>query len=242
MAFEKGTAGKSTRRLADKRYLSRVLITLIGLSAIALLLYLMPNIKGLAGLVVIVIIMKIIMNMTDRELKSYERLERRASKGAKGEEKVGDILKQLPDDYAVFHDIESPHGNIDHVVLNKKNNVFLLETKSHHGEVLHNGKNLLINFKLPEKDFIGQILKNTFWLRDEISKEIGANVFIKPILVFTNAFVKIPDPVKNVSIINKKYLVETLTGFSGYSNKEGKDPNSVRLFTAIQRLQKENNV
>jgi hypothetical protein len=240
MAFEKGDAGKSTRRLADRRYVGRVIVTLIGVAAMALLLYLMPNFKGIAGLVVVVIIMKFIMELTDKEIKRYEKRERQASRGARAEEKVGDFLKQLPDDYAVFHDIESPYGNIDHVVLNKKNNIFLLETKSHGGEVVYDGKNLLINGKLPEKDFINQILNNIYWLRDEIKKQNGMTVFIKPIIVFTNAFVRVPTPVKNISIINKKFLLKTLTQTQGYKTKVENNPKTVSLFTVLQRLQKVN--
>jgi hypothetical protein len=242
MAFEKGNAGKSTRQLADKRYAGRVIITFIGVAGIVLLISLMPNIKGfgLAGIVAIVIVMQFIMGWTDKETKRYEKLERRASKGAKAEENIGSLLQQLPDDYAVFHDIESPYGNIDHVILSKQDEIFLLETKSHHGEVIHDGKRLLINDKPPEKDFIHQILSNTFWLRAEIKKLNGSEVFIKPIIVFTNAFVKVYKPVKNISIINKKYLVKTLTEKSGHQRTPDKNIEAVGLFTVLQRLQKNN--
>lgn len=69
MAIEKGSAGKSTRDLADKRYNSRVVITLIGVSAIMLIVFLLPNLKGfgIAGLVVVFVFMKLIMGITDQE-------------------------------------------------------------------------------------------------------------------------------------------------------------------------------
>jgi hypothetical protein len=238
----KGNAGKSTRQLADKRYTGRVIVTLIGVAGVILLLYLMPNLKGfgLAGIVVFVIVMKFIMGWTDRETKRYEKLERRATKGAKAEEHIDSLLQQLPDDYFVFHDIESPYGNIDHVILDKQNNIFLLETKSHHGEVTHDGQSLLINNKPTEKDFIQQILSNTFWLRDEIKKQNGMDGFIRPVIVFTNAFVKVYKPVKNISIINKKYLVKTLTEDSRQKKLPDKALEAVSLFTVLQRLQKVN--
>ena len=242
MAFEKGNAGKSTRQLADKRYAGRVTVTLIGVAGIVLLIFLMPNMKGfgLAGIVAIVIAMKFITGWTDKETKRYEKLERRASRGARAEENIGSLLQQLPDDYAVFHDIETPYGNIDHVILNKRNNIFLLETKSHHEEVIYDGSRLLINNKPTEKDFIHQIFSNTFWLRDEIKKQNGADIFVKPVIVFTNAFVKVYKPVKNISIINKKYLVKTLTETSVHKNAPDNNPGAVSLFTVLQRLQKVN--
>ncbi len=242
MAFEKGNAGRSTRQLADKRCTRRIIATLIGISCIVPLLYLMPNMKGfgLAGIVGIIIFMQFIMGWANSEARRYKKLQRRASKGAKAEETIGRLLQQLPDDYAVFHDIESPYGNIDHVILNKKDNIFLLETKSHHGEVIHDGTKLLINNKPTEKDLIHQIFNNTFWLRDEIKKQNGSDVFIKPIIVFTNAFVKVDKPVKNISIINKKYLIKTLTETNGYRDTTDKSPGVLSLFTVLSRLQKIN--
>lgn len=241
MVFEKGKAGESTRRLADKRYLGRVLVTLIGIFAIFLLIFMSINlkVKGIMGLVVlgtIIMAMKIISKQTSQ----YEKLEKRASKGAQAEERIGDLLKQLHGDYAVFHDIESPYGNIDHVVMNKDNDVFLLETKSHHGEITYNGKNLLINSKPTEKDFISQALKNMYWLKDEIKKQTNLNLFIKSIIVFINAFVKIPKPIKNISIINKKYLIKTLMKKNRHFKTPEKDPDKIGLFTALTRLQKNN--
>lgn len=246
MVFEKGNAGKSTKRLADKRYLGKVFVGLIGIFAIFLLTFMSLNlkVKGIVGVILlgaIIIAMKIISRETDSGMTHFEKLEARASKGANAEEEIGDLLKHLPDEFVVFHDIESRYGNIDHVVLNKSKDVFLLETKSHHGEVAYNGTNLLINSKPTEKDFISQALKNTYWLKEEIRKQSDLNIFIKPIIVFTNAFVKVPVPIKNVSIINKKYLIKELTAKGNTIKTMEKSRGKVTLFTTLQRLQKSHN-
>ncbi|MGE5892438.1 MAG: nuclease-related domain-containing protein [bacterium] len=240
MVFEKGEVGRSSRQPAKKHYTARVFITLTSISAVALLIYLMPNMKGfgIAGMVVAGLVMKIIMNTPNRELETYERLERRAAKGAKAEEKIGDRLRELSNEYAVFHDIESPYGNVDHLVIDKQNNVFLVETKSHSGEVTYDGSMLLINKKPVEKDFIAQIFKNTFWIRAEIKKQASLDVFVKPVLVFTNAVVKIPGTVKNISIINKKYLMKILERPSRKSKSGQIDSRRPRLFTVVNRLQR----
>ena len=110
--------------------------------------------------------------------------EKRAIRGARSEEKIGDMLTELSEDYLVLHDIDSPYGNIDHVVFSKRNGVFLIETKSHGGKVTVEGRTLLVNGKLPEKDFIAQALQNSFWLKKEIGNLIGPSPWITPILVF----------------------------------------------------------
>lgn len=249
MAFEHGKAGKSTRELENKRYLSRVIIVLSGLAIMALFYlfvssFILPKSKGLSGIISLVIVavaIRIVMDTIDKEDRSIRKLEKRASRGAKAEEKIGDLLNQLPDDYAVFHDIESPYGNIDHVVINKRKALFLLETKSHRGEVTYNGTALLIDGRPAEKDFISQSLKNTYWLRDKVKEQIGLTLFVKPIIVFTNAFVKVPQAIKGISIINKKYLIKTLTATPMKVSSTSTEPQ-ISLYTALQRLQKKTDI
>ncbi len=134
----------------------------------------------------------------------------RAIRGAKGEEKIGSILDGLGEDYLIIHDIESPYGNIDHIVISKQSGVFLLETKAHGGRVSVNDGHLLVNGHNPEKDFIAQALNNTYWLKETIGNTINIQVWISPIVVFTNAFVERTAPIKGVTIINKRFLLNIL--------------------------------
>ncbi len=36
------------------------------------------------------------------------------------------------------------------------------------------------------------------------------DIFVKPVIVFTKAFVKVHEEIKNVSVINKKYLSQII--------------------------------
>jgi hypothetical protein len=60
------------------------------------------------------------------------------------------------------------------------------------------------------KDFIAQALNNTYWLKEKIGNTMNAQVWISPVLVFTNAFVERTVPIKGVTIINKKFLLNIL--------------------------------
>ena len=62
----------------------------------------------------------------------------------------------------------------------------------------------------PEKDFITQTLKNTYWLKEKVSETLGLNIWITPVLVFTNAFVPFHKPIKGVIVTNKKFLLDTI--------------------------------
>src|SRR6188472_2002795 len=51
------------------------------------------------------------------------------AKGIRGELMVAELLTELePQGYRVLHDVETGHGNLDHVVIGP-NGVFVLETK-----------------------------------------------------------------------------------------------------------------
>jgi len=118
------------------------------------------------------------------------RFARAYLSGAKGKEKIGSLLETLGEDYLVIYDIESPYGNIDHIVINKQSGVFLLETKAHGGRVSVKNGHLLVNGHDPEKDFIAQVLNNTYWLKEKTCNTINVEVWIIAVLVFTNAFVE----------------------------------------------------
>jgi hypothetical protein len=74
---------------------------------------------------------------------------------------------------------------------------------------------LLVNGHDPEKDFIAQVLNNTYWLKEKICNNIDVEVWIAPVLVFTNAFVERISPIKGVTIINKKFLLNLLQKSKG---------------------------
>lgn len=214
-------AGHSTREMADKRYKARVkfILPMVGVVLVILVFLLVflfySRALGIGGLgfvllFVIVVVLRGIMHYTDVREESMIKEEKRAARGAKAEEKIGEILDALGDDYLVAHDVVSPYGNIDHVVMSKYGGIFLIETKAHGGNVTAVNGRLLINGHEPEKDFIDQTLKNTYWLRDTIRNEINAETWITAIIVFTNAFVERTPPIKRVTIINRKYLLKEL--------------------------------
>lgn len=207
-------AGKSTRKMAQDRRRTTNLI-LIGVLILTIILALtIQNWQALGlgggGVLGLLILLRVLPDLIDKPIKRRIKEERRADRGAAAEEVVGDLLADLNEDFFVLHDISSPYGNIDHIVIGRNSGVFLLETKAHKGrvEVLPDG--LLVNGKPPEKNFIAQALKNTYWLRDELEKVTGSKNWITPVVVFTNAFVPASKSIKGVLVLNKKYLLGVL--------------------------------
>lgn len=168
------------------------------------LVFIFPN-KSLQ-LLVLAFLIYFLLNYILKFEKDSRKKKATYAKGAKGELAVGIILETLGDEFKVWHDVPGKYGNIDHVVLSKKGQIFMIETKAHSGRVKLQGERVLINVKEPEKDMIRQCLGNLFDLRDVVQGCTGETVFVGAILVFTNAFVEFGKPIKNIVVTNKKYL------------------------------------
>jgi hypothetical protein len=213
MAEQHGKAGQGARDLAEKRRLARLKQG----PALALCLLALAGLAFCAakpGLVVLalpgVLLARLWFQRLDAKLDRSRAEEKRALRGAKGEEKVADLLAQLGEGYAVYHDLPSPYGNIDHLVLSRTRGLFLIETKAHGGRVQREGEDLLINGKPPEKDFLAQVHRNRCWLRDELQRRLGCPVGVHGLLVFANAFVERVGYVKGVKVLPGRFLLSTL--------------------------------
>lgn len=216
---DKRRAGKSTREMANKRRKSALWIAIVGIGILIVVALVVNNAKALGiggiGILVLLIFSRVFGDILDKQVANKLKLEKRAIRGSKAEEKIGELLDELPEnEYYVLNDIESPYGNIDHIVIGKNTGIFLLETKAHGGKVETDGETLLVNGKFPEKNFVSQALQNSYWLRDQISEFVGSKPWIIPIIVFTNAFVPQSKPIKGVYVVNKKYLTSLMNRLS----------------------------
>lgn len=214
MSYKSRRAGKSTREMANKRRQSALWTILFGIMVLVGLWVVLKYSKGFGiggiGILILLFLIRIVPDWTKGKADRNFKEEKRAIRGAEAEEEIDELLEDLSDDYYVLNDIESPYGNIDHIVISKNAGIFLVETKAHGGKVEVVRETILVNGELPEKDFIAQALRNSYWLRDEISQIVGSKPWITPIIVFTNAFVSPTRPIKGVRIVNKKYLLNTL--------------------------------
>jgi hypothetical protein len=208
-------AGRSTRKMAARRRSAGLTYLILALGVAIALFIIATNPQALGvtgvGLLALIIGMRIFGDLLTSRAERLFKAEKRAIRGARGEETIERILDSLGPQFYILHDIECPYGNVDHIVLSQSHGVFLIETKAHGGKVEVLNDRLLVNGKPPEKDFITQATRNVYWLKERFSLAYGLNVWITPVIVFTNAFVPLTKPVKSVVIINKKYLANELS-------------------------------
>jgi len=208
--------GEEKHKLENAYWVLWVIV--IGLCILALF-----NLKNSKLLLVIIVFAYLVKIIAPRFLDNYaatKKKQRRYEKGARGEETIVDLLSTLGPDFAVWHDVMTRYGNIDHIVLAKNGTLFMIETKANSGTVDASAGTLLLNGRHPPKDMIAQCLRNTYSLKETIEAAFGRTIWVQPILVFTNAFVHSGKPIKGVRIMNKKYLVENLRSFSTKAAQE----------------------
>jgi Nuclease-related domain. len=207
-------AGESTQKMAiwyaGKNEVQRIYVFVFwGAMAVSIVLMLIYP-SSILGLFVFALAMYGIIDFLLKKEKRSRKLTKNFAKGAKGEMVVGQILAELGDEFAVWHDVPGRYGNFDHVVLSKSGQLFAIETKAHSGKVRIVGERILVNNYEPEKNMIGQCTSNWVSLRETVQMVTGKTVYVTPLLVFTNAFVVPGKPVKGIYIVNKKYLKQTI--------------------------------
>ncbi len=207
MAIQHATAGKSVREMAFKRHQKASVLAAVILIAGLLLLTNMNRIAKL-GLPVVILICVMIKLGADRIEKQAMYLKKRskdADRGALAEENVAAQLADLPEGYHALYDIHFKGFNIDHVVIGP-GGIFLIETKSYRGEVDAKGESLLLNGKPPKKDFLQQTWRQSYHFKEFLWKMTSQEWQVKPVLCFSNAFVKVRRPVKGIEVIRIGYL------------------------------------
>jgi len=211
MAIQFGKAGSGARQMAKSRYVNVFVLAAV-LLAIPIFLFLKPRIfpshgglAGLIGLAATAGVALFLMKSIDKKATHVIKRAKDAERGALAEEKVALQLDQLPEGYFGFHDISFDGFNIDHVVLGPAG-IFVVETKSHRGTVDANGHTLLLNGKPPQKNFLNQVWSQTKNMQEYLWKMTSKEWKIKPVLCFTNAYVKVRRPVKGVDVVSLKYL------------------------------------
>lgn len=104
--------------------------------------------------------------------------------GAKGEERVSNILASLPDRYHVFNDFVALGTHVDHVVAGPAG-VFAIETKFWRGKVTIEDDHILVDGRLPSRPPLAQVLREAAKVKAALAKA-GWNGAVTPVLVFAS--------------------------------------------------------
>ena len=126
-------------------------------------------------------------------------------KGARGEEKVSEILRQLPDAYHVFNDFTVGRHHVDHVVAGP-GGVFAIETKFWNGKVTVEDGHVLVDGQLPDRSPLNQAIREAALVRSALVAA-GWNGLVTPVVAFaSDSFAAHRANLKGTIIINSNEL------------------------------------
>jgi hypothetical protein len=151
-----------------------------------------------------------LMKIVGIPLARFERSEG----GIDGENAVVAVLRQLPDQFAVFRNIKSGlHDDIDCSVVGPTG-IYAVEVKSHKCKVGFDGQMLTRNGRLFEKDFLSQATREAAGLRRLIRSAAGDDAYVGAIIVFASPEAGVSfggAKIRNVSVIGRDWLNGTIT-------------------------------
>ena len=126
-------------------------------------------------------------------------------KGARGEEKVSEILRQLPDAYHVFNDFTVGRHHVDHVVAGP-GGVFAIETKFWNGKVTVEDGHVLVDGQLPDRSPLNQAIREAALVRSALVAA-GWNGLVTPVVAFaSDSFTAHRANLRGTIIINSNEL------------------------------------
>lgn len=203
---------------SEARYFiwSMVLI-IVPVGAIFLLMrYGTPTITLVVILIFLLVLLKGLEPLNDL----LESKGIRFYRGNKGEKEVRKLLAELPDGYLVFADVEigANKGNIDFVVL-APSGLFLLEVKSHSGNVDYDGYALTLRGKrFRDKNFFRQV-HGQIWALKRYLERVGPVPYIRAAIVFSSPYASLRfgyHPIEGIYIIQKDFLLGLFHQFLPY--------------------------
>lgn len=122
-------------------------------------------------------------------------------RGARGEERVAQILAALPEGCHVFHDFVAGASHVDHVVVSPAG-VFSVETKNWTGKVEFTEGHVLVNGTLPTREPLGQSRREADQVADKL-RRLGYQGGVSPVVCFaSDSFCGGPVKIGTVTVVN----------------------------------------
>lgn len=186
-----------------------ILIGSVGLILLAVLIIYSSGLAKSSPAVwaIVVIPLLILVSLIKRRTDNF-------ASGLIGENDIDKELKSLGSDYiCVTGGLDTGHGNIDKIVIGPTG-VWILEVKSHKGNITFEGESLLRDGKPLEKNFLGQTYAEAMTLQELIKSKLNLDIRVQPVIVFANKYANVRlglKEYKGVRVIQKAWLNKLLT-------------------------------
>lgn len=241
MAKVLGETGRYVAEQATKKLLRLVLFLYVfGITIGFLAGFMMGMLRNLIILLVIPLLLALWM-FVSKKCKSLETDRLKFRKGLMGEAVVGYILEGFPNDFCVIHDLSTPFGNLDHVVIGPSG-AYVIDAKNWKGVVSADGKGeLLLNGKPTQKTECKNLSRRIMSIKEKIKALSSHDPYVQGVFAFPSAFIDAKwGTTGSVFCVRDEQLYDYIV--------ENKRPNKLtkteidsvsRAFLALARMDKE---
>lgn len=189
--------GETGRYVADqsiKKYQKQFIVIFLVFFGLAFLLgYLLgKNIQPYSLILIIAVACSLpfAIKKLNRVVETLERERLCFRKGATGEAVVGFVLNNFPDDFRVIHDLTTPFGNIDHVVIGPSG-AYVIDTKNWKGVVTADGNGeLLLNGKPTQKPEIKNLSRRIMSIKEKLNVLSSLDPYVQGVFAFPSAYIE----------------------------------------------------
>lgn len=133
-------------------------------------------------------------------------------KGLRGERAVGQYLERLRTQGAqVFHDIEGPSFNLDHVIIHESG-IYVIETKTMSKnakgkpELHYDGAQITVAGKPLKNDPISQVKAGSYWLQELLKESTGRDLPVRGVVLFPGWYIRSRVTRPSIWVLNPKAL------------------------------------
>ncbi len=140
---------------------------------------------------------------------------------------------KLPEEFTVYKDLLLEGEKIEYTVIGP-NGLFVIEVKDHNGSVSNDGNRLKLNNDKPPFDFTKDVWTHLYTLKEYLEGCLENSPYVRPILCFSAAYVKVRRPVKGLGIVNFKYIASHIQRQKGVLS----DQEVADMKAAIEKLKK----
>ena len=147
-----------------------------------------------AAFLALVLLFRLLFVLARRKIEGLEQEPLDLSGDAEAYDQVRNTLEELPDEFRVMHDLSTPFGKVDHVVVGPTG-VFFLATKAWKGEVSGDGNGELLWNQYPLDEPVLRLFAETVSrMREKIEPLTKATPpDFQPLFVFTAAALRLDD-------------------------------------------------
>lgn len=130
------------------------------------------------------------MRWINRKIEALETERINFRKGATGEAIVGFVLDNFPDDFRVIHDLTTPYGNLDHVVIGPTG-AYIIDAKNWKGVVTADGSGeLLLNGKPTQKPEIKNLTRRIMGIKEKLNVLSSLDPYVQGVFAFPSAYIE----------------------------------------------------